>query len=40
MQSIYAIWLKDPISEKVVDQLYLLAAKIFEYFGGDKKILF
>ena len=37
MESVLAIWKKDPTSEKVVDQLYLLTAKIFEYYGGNKK---
>ena len=37
MESVLPIWKKDPTSEKVVDDLYLLTAKIFEYFGGDKK---
>ena len=37
MQSVCAIWRKDPTSEKVVESLYLLTAKIFEHFGGDKK---
>ena len=37
MESVLSIWKKDPSSEKVVDQLYLLTAKIFEYYGGHKK---
>ena len=37
MESVLAIWKKDPSSEKVVDQLYLLTAKIFEFYGGSKK---
>ena len=37
MESVLAIWKKDPTSEKTVEQLYLLTAKIFEYFGGEKK---
>ena len=37
MQSVLPIWRKDLSSEKVVEQLYLLTAKIFEYFGGNKK---
>ena len=37
MESVLAIWKKDPTSEKVVESLYLLTAKIFEHFGGDKK---
>ena len=37
MESVLPIWKKDPTSGKVVDDLYLLTAKIFEYFGGDKK---
>ena len=37
MESVLPIWKKDPTSEKVVDDLYLLTAKIFEHFGGDKK---
>ena len=37
MESVLAIWKKDPSSEKVVDQLYLLTAKIFDFFGGHKK---
>ena len=37
MESVLAIWKKDPTSEKTVDQLYLLTAKIFEYYGGNKK---
>ena len=37
MASVLAIWRKDPSSEKVVDQLYLLTAKIFEHYGGHKK---
>ena len=37
MESVLPIWKKDPPSEKVVDQLYLLTAKIFEKLGGNKK---
>ena len=37
MESVLPIWKKDPPSEKVVEDLYLLTAKIFEYFGGHKK---
>ena len=37
MESVLPIWKKDPPSEKVVDQLYLLTAKIFEKLGGYKK---
>ena len=37
MESVLAIWKKDPTSEKVVDKLYLLTAKIFEFYGGNKK---
>ena len=37
MESVLPIWKKDTTSEKVVDDLYLLTAKIFEYFVGDKK---
>ena len=37
MESVLAIWKKEPTSEKVVDKLYLLTAKIFEFYGGNKK---
>ena len=37
MESVLPIWKKDPSSEKEIDELYLLTAKIFETFGGDKK---
>ena len=37
MQSVLAIWKKDPPTEELVDQVYLLTAKIFVAFGGDKK---
>ena len=37
MESVLPIWKKDPTSEKVINELYLLTAKIFETFGGDKK---
>ena len=37
MESVLSIWKKDPTSEKDIDNLYLLTAKIFEHFGGDKK---
>ena len=37
MESVLPIWKKDPSSEKAINELYLLTAKIFETFGGDKK---
>ena len=36
MESVLPLWKKD-IPETAVDQLYLLTAKIFEHFGGNKK---
>ena len=37
MESVLPIWKKDPPSEKVVNELYLLTAKIFEKLGGNKR---
>ena len=36
IKKVLEIWRKDPSSEKVVDQLYLLTAKEFEYCLSEK----
>ena len=37
MENVLAIWKQDPTSEKIIDDLYLLTAEIFEFYGGEKK---